>query len=197
MATRTFLKQNAGVYSEERTIEIASGTPANDVGKIPNIGPGGYIDPSLLNASATPAAGKVAVYDSSGKLDPSAMPTGIAADVATVVTSEALSAGDFVNLYNNSGVLTARKADASNGREAHGFVLQGAASGANASVYFEGSNTQVTGRSPGTRQYLSATTPGQATATPPSTAGQIIQYIGLALTATSITFEADLPVTLA
>ncbi|RYF41284.1 MAG: hypothetical protein EOO27_46505, partial [Comamonadaceae bacterium] len=35
------------------------------------------------------------------------------------------------------------------GKEAHGFVLEAVANGAQANVYFEGTNTQVTGQTPG------------------------------------------------
>ena len=49
--------------------------------------------------------------------------SGGGADTGTVTTSEALAAGDLVNIWNSSGA-KARKADATTaGKEAHGFVL--------------------------------------------------------------------------
>jgi hypothetical protein len=73
------------------------------------------------------------------------MPTGIGADTASITASEALAAGDLVNIYDSTGA-KCRKADAStSGKEAHGFVLAAVESAASATVYFEGSNTQVTG----------------------------------------------------
>lgn len=136
-------------------------------------------------------AGKIVALDSSGRIDNSMMPVGIGADTASVVASESLSAGDFVNIWNNTGVANVRKADASTtGKEAHGFVLDAFSSSQNATVYFEGRNTALTSLTPGTRMYLSASTAGQATATPPSAAGNVVQFLGNAITDTSLTFEA-------
>jgi hypothetical protein len=140
-------------------------------------------------------AGKIPQLDGAGRIDNSMMPVGLGADTQAITTSEALAAGDFVNIWNSSGA-KARKADASTaGKEAHGFVLAAFGSGAVATVYFESTNTQVTGQTPGI-VFLS-TTPGQATTTPPSTAGQVVQQIGLATSATSINFQFQLPITLA
>jgi hypothetical protein len=124
------------------------------------------------------------------------MPVGIGADTAAITASEALAAGDFVNIWDNTGA-RARKADASTaGKEAHGFVLATVSSGAVATVYFEGTNTQVTGQTPG-MVYLSASTAGRATTTPPSAAGNIVQSLGFATSATAINFQAGTTITLA
>lgn len=197
MANITVLKQVSGELTEIRTVEVSTG--ATDAAKVVSTKSDGTIDSSVLGGVVTSAgaasAGRPLLLDSSGRIDSSSMPVGLAADTLSVVTSEAISAGDYVNVYNNSGTLTARKADCSNGREAHGFALVGAASAANVAVYFEGSNTQVSGKTPGARQYLS--TAGATTATAPTTAGNILQYIGIATSATSINFEGDRPITLA
>ena len=101
------------------------------------------------------------------------MPVGIAADTKAITTSEALAAGDFVNIWNSSGAKV-RKADASvAGKEAHGFVLAAVGSGNPATVYFEGTNTQVTGATPG--PVFLSTTPGLSTSTSPSGAGNSLQ----------------------
>lgn len=135
--------------------------------------------------------GKIIALDATGKLDNSVMPVGIGADTATIAASENLAAGDYVNIWDSTGA-KARKADASvSGKEAHGFVLAAVTSGANATVYFEGQNTQVTGKTPGARQYLSAATPGATTATPPAAAGNVVQLLGIAVSATSISTEIE------
>lgn len=146
---------------------------------------------AATDASAGAAnAGDVVALDSNGRIDASMMPVGIGADTAIIQASEALAAGDFVNIHNSGGARV-RKADATTpGKEAHGFVLASVASGANATVYFEGQNTQVTGRTPGARQYLS-TTPGAATETPPSASGNVVQLLGTAVSATSISTEIE------
>lgn len=152
------------------------------------------VQPITTSAGAGDAS-KVPQTDSSGRLDPSLMPVGIGADTNSITTSEALAAGDFVNIWNSTGA-KARKADASTaGKEAHGFVLSAVSSGQPATVYSEGTNTQVTGMTAGV-VYLSATTPGQATTTPPSGSGQIVQRLGVAVSTTAINFQQNLPVTL-
>jgi len=148
-------------------------------------------------STGAPEAGDIPALDSTGKLDPSVMPVGVVADTKSVVSSENLAAGDFVNVYNNSGTLNVRKADASNGRRAHGFVLAGVTSPAAATVYLEGTNTQLSGLTVGGTYYISGATAGAATATAPSTTGYIVQEIGVALSATEISFEAQMPITLA
>lgn len=142
-------------------------------------------------------AGKIVALDSSGRLDNSMMPSGIGSDTEVMASSENLAAGDLVNIWNDSGTRKARKADASNGRRAHGFVLSGTSSPANATVYLSGDITGLTSLTPGTAMYLSGTTAGGATATSPSTAGQISQEIGIAVSTTAIGFQPQQPITLA
>ena len=140
-------------------------------------------------SSGVAEANKIVALDSSGKLDVSVMPSGIAAEVVICATSENLTAGQFVNLYDNSGVITARKADATtNTKMAHGFVLASTTSPADTTVYLESSqNSAVTGLTVGADYYLH-TTPGAVTTTPPSSAGNIVQYIGRATSATNLPF---------
>lgn len=147
---------------------------------------------ATVTSSGAADDGKIVALDSSGRLDASVLPVGIGADTATIMASEALAAGDFVNIHNVSGSPRVRKADASTaGKEAHGFVLSAVAAGANAMVYFEGQNTQVTGKTPGSRQYLSATTPGATTETPPTGSGNVVQCLGVAVSDTSISTEIE------
>jgi hypothetical protein len=114
-----------------------------------------------------------------------------------MASSENISAGDLVNIWNDSGTRKARKADASNGRRAHGFVLDAVTSPANATVYLSGDITGLTSLTPGTAYYLSGATAGASTSTAPSTAGYLSQEIGIAVSATSIAFQPQQPITLA
>lgn len=133
-------------------------------------------------------AGKIPQLDGTGRLDNSMLPVGVGADTKAVTTSEALAAGDWVNIWNSTGA-KARKADATvAGKEAMGFVLAAVGSGAVATVYFEGTNTQVSGQTPG-RVFLS-TTAGQGTSIPPVSAGNVEQIIGFAISATEVNFQA-------
>ena len=140
-------------------------------------------------------AGDLVSLDDSGRIDNSMMPVGIGADTATITASETLAAGDWVNVWNDSGAKV-RKADATTaGKEAHGFVLSAATSGNPATVYFEGTNTQVTGQTPGP-VYLQ-TTAGTGGATIPNASGNVVQQIGVAVSATAVNFERNTPVVLA
>jgi len=140
-------------------------------------------------------AGKIVALGSDGKLDLTVMPTGIGADTRVAVASEILAAGNLVNLFDDAGTLKVRKADASGGiaKKADGFVIEGVASGGDATVYFDGTITGLTGLTVGAIYYLSAT-PGTMTTTIPTTATHIAQSVGKALSATEFTFEAGEPI---
>ena len=140
-------------------------------------------------------AGDLVSLDDSGRIDNSMMPVGTGVDTAVIDASEGLAAGDWVNVWNNSGAKV-RKADATTaGKEAHGFVLAAVTSGNPATVYFEGTNTQVTGQTPGP-VYLQ-TTAGAGGTTIPSASGNVVQQIGVAVSATAVNFERGTPVVLA
>lgn len=170
MAKFLTVDPTTGYHKEVSTVSTSAG--AGDVGKIPGL-------------------------DATGRLDTSLMPVGIGAETDVITASEALVAGDFVNIWDSTGA-KARKADASvSGKEAHGFVLAAVASGAAATVYrMSQSNTQRTGMTPGQRQYL-ATTPGGCTPTPPSASGNVVQFLGVAVSATALDFFPGNPTILA
>lgn len=141
-------------------------------------------------------AGDLVSLDDTGRIDGTMMPVGIGAETKLVLASENLAAGDWVNVYNNAGTANVRKADATTaGKAANGFVLGAVTSGQNATVYTDGINTQVTGQTPGT--VFLQTTAGAGGATAPSAAGNVVQRVGLAVSATEVVFERGEPVTLA
>lgn len=132
-------------------------------------------------------AGKIVALDGTGKLDSTLLPSGVGEETLTVVASETLSAGDFVNLWDDAGTTKMRKADATTtGKAADGFVLAGVTAAASGTFYAMGAfNDQLTGLTAGTIYYL-ATTAGGVTATRPSTTGNIIQRLGRAVSTTSM-----------
>lgn len=169
MAGNKYISNNAGVLTEVAAVQSSAG--AGDAGKIPAL-------------------------DAAGRLDTTLMPTGIGADTASVIASEALAAGDLVNIWNNAGTPNVRKADATtSGKEAHGFVLAAVSASASATIYFEGSNTAKSGLTGG-KQYL-ATTAGATTTTAPSAAGNVVQIVGFATSATVMNFQSGTPIVLA
>lgn len=183
MATKFVVLRPDGEFAEQAAIDTSAG--AADAGKIAELDASGVLDPSVLNA-ATSGVSKVLMTDGSGRIDLSVLPPGVGLDTANIEAGEGLSAGNLVNLYVSGGAFRVRRADASAGRPAHGYVLQAYNLGEIAQVYNEGSNTQVAGLT-GERVFLS-TTPGGVTNTPPSVAGQIVQRVGTAYSATAFYF---------
>ncbi|MEE8629069.1 hypothetical protein [Methylobacterium ajmalii] len=164
MAAKTFARRVAGVWREIVGVVVSTGA-AND--------------------------GDIPALDATGRLHTSVMPVGYGADTKVVVASEALSAGNLVNLYDNAGTINVRKADASvEGKECNGFVLAAVVQGGNATVYFSRLITGLSGLTDGARYYL-ATTPGGLTATPVTGVGTVDQYIGKATSTSELTFEPD------
>jgi hypothetical protein len=140
-------------------------------------------------------ANKIPALDSNGQFALTMMPTGIAPDTQSIATSESLSANDWVNIWNNGGTPSVRRAvNTGVATRAHGFVKASFTHPATAIVYFEGNNT-ATGLTSGD-VYLGATA-GQATNTPPTAAGSIVQGLGVATSATNINSEIDSPIILA
>ena len=140
-------------------------------------------------------AGKIPALDSSGKLDESMMPAGIGADTQILMASEALSAGNFVNIWSDTGTAKVRLADNSNGRPADGYVLEAVSSAADATVYpLDGTNSELSGLTPGAEYWLG--TAGGVTATPLDEAdagntNKISQYLGKAKSATELITTDD------
>lgn len=151
---------------------------------------GGLREVQGVTTGGAPGIDKIPSLNASGLLDISMMPPGLGGDVAVLPAVGAIAAGDLVNVYNNGGTPSVRKADASAiGTIAHGFVLSAYADAENATVYFEGNNTGVSGLTAG-KVFLSATTAGLSTNTAPTGTGKVVQSVGVAVSATQINFEA-------
>jgi hypothetical protein len=113
----------------------------------------------------------------------------------SVRVSDAVTAGQVVNVWNNNGVFMVRPADASvNGKQADGFVRVSAAVGASVPVYALGYINTLSGLSPGL-QFLQ-TTPGTVGIDVPNVAGQVIQQVGYADDAKILHFNPQQPILL-
>ena len=171
---------------------------AADAGKIVATNDAGILDDTLVNTTTTggaPNAGKRVQLNGSGVLDISVFPSGLGDETEVFPASEALSAGDCVNKWNDAGTVKVRKAD-TNGKPADGYVKAAVASGANATVYSDGLNDAVTGLTIGT-VYLSATPGGYSASPPADGSGLVLQELGFANSATAVKFVRGIPVTLA
>lgn len=194
MAAPRYLNLIAG--RTRQVIAILASAGSADAEKVVATNTSGVLDDSIINA-ATTGNSKTLKTLPDGTIDPSVLPTGIGADVKNLPASEALAAGDLVNIWFDAGTAKVRKADATTeGKEADGFVKAAVGLNATAAVYFEGRITGLSGLTPGTRQYL-ATSAGQVVASAPATAGNIVQWIGVAVAAGEIDFEKSNPITVA
>lgn len=136
-------------------------------------------------------SGKLVSLDADGKLDASFLPDEVGLEVAQFEASEALTAGDYVNIHDVTGTKKVRKAD--NGAastRAHGFVKENVASAATATVFFEGTNTALSGLTvPGPLWLGTGGGVQQTYSSIP--AGDIVQRLGTPLSATSATIEIE------
>lgn len=109
-----------------------------------------------------------------------------------VLTSEDIPLGSAVNLYNDAGTLTARKANAAdNTKPCDGFsCLQDTASGLICEVILQVGLVPVGGVVIGQRYWLS-TTSGIIANTPAVAAGNIEQYIGIGIDTTHVAFNVN------
>lgn len=155
---------------------------------------------AITSSAGAGDAEKIIATGADGKLDVTFLPTGVGPDTASIASSENLAAGDYVNIWDDSGTPKVRKADASDiTKQAHGFVLNNVTSPANATVYFEGRNTALTSLTPGVTYALDSTTPGGivALASATNASGDIVQIVGIAVSATSLDTNISPPIEIA
>lgn len=134
-------------------------------------------------------ANKIPALDSNGLIATGMLPAGLGVDTVSATATEAISAGAFVNLWLNGGILSVRNADASTtGKEANGFALSAISNTAVGVVTMRGQNSSVTGLTIGALYFLSTTTPGGSQTTTTFSAGQTCQVLGRAISATIIDF---------
>lgn len=108
----------------------------------------------------------------------------------TATASEALSNGQFVNFWNNGGTPSIRKADASLGYEAIGYVLAAYSTSDTVTVYTEGENNGLSALTIGP---LWLSTGGSVVYAVPGT-GNLVQRLGFAKSSTVIEFIPSVPV---
>ncbi len=156
---------------------------------------GRKIEVSAVESSAGVGdEGKIVALNASGHIDSTMFDSALLSETKVAPASENLAAGDLVNIWNDAGTLKVRKADASAanaGEKAHGFVNAAVTAPANATVYFDGEVSGLSGLTLGAEYFLSDSTPGGITATPVTTAGNLLQSVGVAKSATTLSFESD------
>lgn len=113
---------------------------------------------------------------------------GTSNDSYTGLAAEDLAAGDFCYTDGFSQIALA-SADVP-GNQCTGFVKVASLAGTPATIFWEGMNAFLVGLMPGGRYYLSDTTGGALTDVPVQGPGKFHQYLGRAVTAASLSFEA-------
>jgi hypothetical protein len=148
---------------------------------------------AILTSAGAADSGKIPALDGSGRLDASFMPLGIGAQTVQAPATEALSAGNFVNFWNDTGTFSVRLADNSNGRVAHGFVVDTVSSSATATVYpIDGVNAELSGLTIGSEYWLGTAGGVISTAldaTDVANANKVCQHLGIAKSATELVTE--------
>ena len=145
----------------------------------------------VATSAGAGSADELPRLDSNGKLDITFMPAGFGQDAVSATAGEALSAGNIV-YFSGSG--TVLKADSTAiAKAGRGYVNAAVLNGGTATVFFDDTNTGLTGLTPGATYYLD-TTAGGVTTTPTTTTGQIVQEIGFATSATSLRVNIQEPI---
>lgn len=137
---------------------------------------------SGVNVTSAGAAGTV--LTGNGAADPTFQAPTALANTMSVTVTETIAAGAMINLWASTG-LKVRNADNTDAtKQADGFALTGAASGAITVVIGSAPNTQQTSLTVGTRYFLG--TAGAVTATAPTSSGDLVQSLGIAVTTTEL-----------
>ena len=160
-----FLKLINGEVSEGNAVDVSAG--AADAGKLVKLGAGGKFDASMIEGGI---------------------------ESRSMTASEALSAGDIINIWNDAGTAKMRKADADNGRAVDGFVLQAVGNGASGTVYLEEAVISgYVGLTVGATYWLS-TVAGAIVVASPNGNNVLSQIVGKAVSATELRFRPEIAI---
>lgn len=140
---------------------------------------------STQTSSGVSDANKIVSLNTSGVIDATMLPE---SPTFSVVASEDVAAGDLINLWNDAGTLKMRKADnTSTAKRASGFIESAVTTGNSGSPTIAGGVCSgLTGLTLGADYFLG--TSGGVTTTPPTASGSIVQYVGVAKSATELVF---------
>lgn len=176
---------------------ITTSTGVTDADKIPSTNSSGFLDSTIINASAVGGAAHPDVViqaGADGLLPLTFLPTGVGEESFTALASEAIGQGKNVNEWNDGGVMKVRLADNAGGKPSHGFTKAAFSSGVTATYYKLGS-CPTTGGSVGA-VYLGGN--GDFTFTAPlEGSGLILQPLGICASSTTIYYSKETPVLLA
>lgn len=193
MAASKFIKLVNGTKTEEAPVTTST------MDKVPALDGSGKLNTNMLNTTTTGGtgddSGKIGLLDAAGKWPTAMIPGSADANTAVLTAKDALPfAGLFVYFDETAGgVMKAVNTDPT--KRAFGYALTTAGYDSPITIYFEGKNTALTGLVPGKKYYLGAD--GSVTATPPTASGSVVQFLGIAINATTLVFEPNEGIVLA
>lgn len=154
--------------------------------------PGTHLEVTPTETGGAPHAHEIPRLNAAGELDESMLPSTLSgAGTLTGTASEALIVGP-VNVYNNAGTLSVRKADATAGsvKPANGFIKQAYANGAaDVVVYRQGNVTGLSGLTVGQAVFLGKTPGTFVQDVSGFGTGDFVQGLGLAVAVGAVLFE--------
>lgn len=180
---RVTIDADRDYVAESETITV-DGTTCIDINAL--------ITPPLTTPVATDFEAAVLAILAAGGYNP-----GGATPTYTLVAAENLTAGQVVNVFVDMGTSKARRADASLARPASGFAAATTTAGGTATVIDFGTIVGLTGLTPAADYWLGDTGTIVPVAGRPTTPGDIDQYIGFALTSTTLRVRLDPPTEIA
>lgn len=151
---------------------------------------------ALTSSTGPGSAGEIVALDVDGKIHLSMLPQIVSGqNVVTVPAGELLAAGNFVSLISDSGTLKAYNSIATSPvKPAIGFVLLNTNPGDMVDVYVSAAaNDKLSGLVPGKAYYLSPLAAGGVTDSVPVDPAHFIQYLGTAVSATTLRVNVDQP----
>jgi len=138
---------------------------------------------AFVNVGGVGNAGKPVELGPDGFLDPSMVGS---AEVKIGNAFEAITAKQLV--YFKADGTVAKASAAAGGHKAQGWAANSASIGQPVTVNQEGTIGGLSGLTPEATQFLSASTAGAYTETAPTGAGELLQVVGIALSATELNF---------
>lgn len=148
------------------------------------------ISEGVQTSAGSGDAGKLAKLNASGYFDSTLLPPGVGEEAKTMTTSEAVTAGNLVNIHDDTGAKV-RKADASgpSPKPAHGFVTASAAMGETVKVYPVAFLAGLSGMTIGAKYFLAKTPGGITTDVSGYVSGDLIQEVGFMYDTDTLSFR--------
>ena len=145
----------------------------------------GLVEKAPAATGGSGSENRIPVLNSSGRLDQTMMPEGVASEQKIGNAFETITAKDLV--YFKSDGTVAKASNASGGHYAQGWANNGGTAGQPITVNFESTISGLSGLTPDAVCYLGAA--GAITQTIITGANTLYQEVGLAISATELNFS--------